>query len=251
MKEKNFINPVNQVSKYFEVLVADTNALEKLGYQFRYEIFCKEFQYEKEVDCPHQLEKDIYDDEACHCFILNKQTKQILGSIRLLMPSINQPDLKLPFEHFTDLSQLPNKPLSQIKYGEASRLAVHQDFRRRQFDGQNAAGTNAQLLINKGYIPDRNYPLVALTMMLSGAILGRLNELDYLFAMMEPKLNMVLGHYGIVFTQVGNVTNYHGERAPFVIDPLSLWQTLNPDLKPLLNYLDDILGKKEIQQQIA
>lgn len=249
MGKETFTDPINQVNKYFDVLIADTQAQKTLGYQFRYEVFCKEFQFEKEQDCPNQQEKDMYDDGACHCFILNKRTQNILGTIRLILPLLHQPKVKLPFEQFINLNSVPD--LEAVKFGEASRLAVHQDMRRRRFDGSNVSGTNAEVLVKEGFIPDRNYPLVALTMMLSGAALGRLNHLDYLFAMMEPKLNMVLSHYGIFFNQVGDLTNYHGERAPFMVEPCAIWDTINPELKPLLDYLYNILGEKGVLQQIA
>lgn len=247
MQKYNFINPVNQLNRYFDVELAKSDIMKERGYHFRYEIFCKEFHFEEESDCPNQKECDYFDKDAEQCFLLSKQNHEILGTIRLIR-SIARP---CPFEAFLDPKRFDMRLLKSLCYGEASRLAVHPNFRRRQFDGQNVTGTNTELLNKYGYIPDRNCPLVALSMMLSGVIMAKLKDLDVLFAMMEPKLNTVLAHYGIHFEQVGDLTDYHGPRAAFVLDPIAVWDTLNPDLKPLLHYLFDCLTQQPSNRQIA
>lgn len=250
------INPLKVLRQYFNIEIATSEALKDRLYHFRYQVFCQEYRFEREEDCANQQERDIYDDSAIHCIISHRASNEIVGCIRLILPTALQnmkesTSLLLPFEKYTDADFLPENTKPLLRYGEISRLAVHKNFRRRQHDGQNAAGANMELLVERGLIPDRNYPIVSIAMMLSGAALGRIHQVDYLYAMMEPKLSYVLSHYGIYFSQVGKLTNYHGERAPYRVETYSIWDSIRPELKPTLDFLHDSLGEYAAQKRIA
>lgn len=249
------INPLKVLREYFNIEIVTADALKEKLYRFRYQVFCQEYQFEKEEDCPNQQERDIYDESAIHCIISHRASNEIVGCIRLILPDSEQntkaSKLILPFESYIDSEFSPENHKPLFRYGEISRLAVHKNFRRRKQDGQNISGVNMDLLVEHGLIPDRNYPIVSIAMMLSGAALGRIHQLEYLYAMMEPKLSYVLSHYGIYFSQVGKLTNYHGERAPYRVETYSIWDTIRPELHPTLDFLYDSLGEYTAQKRIA
>jgi len=243
-------NPLQNLMDNFTLRIADTEDLKIQEYHFRYHIFCQEFHFEREENCPNQLEQDIYDEQAIHLQIYQNNTSSLVGSIRLALPSKqNNSQPMLPFERFSESAFLPEN--NNIKlFAEASRLAVHPDYRRRRYDGDHASGINTDIVF-ANYYPERYFPVVAVSMMLGSICLANIIKLERLFAMMEPKLNHVLANYGIYFKQIGYVTNYHGERAPFVMIPEEISNTIRPDLAEMLHYIHSELSTEILQKKIA
>ncbi len=221
---------VDIFKKHFDIKIARTNAdLEKI-FKLRYDVFCAEFHFEDEANCPNQLETDNFDNQSVEAFLVHAVDESITGCVRLILPSKQLE--KLPFEHFTEQDFLPT---STTKFAEVSRLTVAKDFRRRKWDGQIPSGVSSDIS-QLGEI-GRNFPLPALSMIFCGAALSRIHLLDYTYAMMEPRLAFAMYQYGIHFDQVGKLVSYHGERASYRVDPIKLWQTIDPNLKPLLNFI--------------
>jgi N-acyl amino acid synthase of PEP-CTERM/exosortase system len=227
-------------SSYFDIKIADTNNQDanKDAYRLRYQVFCEEFNFEDKANFPNRLEHDLLDINANHAIITHKNSNVTAGCVRLLLPK----DTPLPFEQFLNKDFVVPKS-QEFHYGELSRLAVNKIFRRREIDGTNPTGINADYLIQFKDEKDkmRSFPLVAVALMLAGVVSAYLSELDVAYAMMEPKLVYVMHQYGIYFQQVGEVSNYHGSRAPFCMDPSKTLKTIHPELIPLLNYIYDKL----------
>lgn len=227
MNEYDLIDIFHQ---YFEVKIAyQANELESI-FRLRYDVFCEEFKFEEEVDCPNQLEMDSYDLQSIEAYLLHQDDKKVSGCVRLILPKDKGPIL--PFAHYT---QQEFQPEECLKFAEVSRLTVAKDFRRRKWDGHIPAGVSSQVS-QLGKI-GRNFPLPAISMMFCGASLARIHLMDYAYAMMEPRLAYAMSHYGIHFEQVGELVDYHGERAAYRVNPLEIWQTIKPELKPLLNFI--------------
>lgn len=240
------LDPLKILREYFYIQVATTDELKKELYHFRYQIFCKEFGFEAESACPNQLEIDAYDTTALHAMLYHKLSNRLVGGLRILFPNCKEAPQSLPFEAFADDEQLPEKS-NIVHFGEASRLAVHQDFRRRRFDGQHVTGINTKIAL----VTEREFPVVGLSMMIMGVALGNILQFEKLYAMMEPKLNQVMQGYGINFQQIGQLANYHGERAPFALEPSESLDTIHPNLAPLLRYVIDELDANLSDQRIA
>lgn len=221
---------VDMFKNYFTIRMAHSYEDLRRIFELRYRVFCEEFHFEEEAQCPNQQEADEFDNFSIEAFLIHTVTQETSGCIRLILPNHKSPPL--PFERFSDPNYLPD---SRATFGEVSRLTVAKNFRRRQWDGHLPSGVTDKSS-ELGHV-GRNFPLPAISMMFTGAALARLFLLDYTFAMMEPKLAYAMKTYGIRFTQVGEITQYHGQRAPYRIDPLEIWQTINPDLKPLLNFI--------------
>ena len=136
------------------------------------------------------------------------------------------------------------------KFGEISRLAVPKTFRRRKSDAGTLIGdTSIQAKTSQG---QRRFPYIPLGLYLAAAAVGVELGLDA-FAIMEPRLARHLKRFGIVFQQAGEITEYHGKRAPFFIDHNELLRTLQQPVRGLFELIlaDISTALKHTPQKIA
>lgn len=231
---------INSYKKYFNVIYATTNEQRMDAFRVRYQVYCKEFQYEREEDCPDKLEQDKYDDQSFHCLLIHKPSETVAGCVRLIRPCSNGKTSLLPFEHCcleaVDKKKMDISRLERGSFGEISRLAVLPTFRRRKSDERSPISMpNRQKLIASGR---DTFPLISIILSLGMASMLLNSGLKYAFAMMEPRLTRMLRLYGIKFTQIGDVVNYHGMRGPFVIDREVILPNLSSELHELMKVID-------------
>lgn len=231
--------------KYFQVVLADSQALREEVYRIRYEVYCQEFKFERASDFSDRLERDEFDAQRSHhCLLLHRESGLFAGCVRLVINDPANLDELLPFEEgcYTSLNNPAIVPMlaQRSKIGEISRLAVPSTFRRRHSDPGSIVGDLA--------IPDfsqnerRCFPHIPMGLYLAAAAIGLQKNLDGVFAVMEPRLARHLRRFGIVFQQAGDVIDYHGQRAVFYIDRDGLFKHLQPAIKDLL---DTILSDLE------
>lgn len=231
---------------YFDVLFAHTPELREKVYRIRYDVYCREFHYETEEDCPGGMEQDDYDAHSLHVLISHKTSDAQAGCMRLIPPPATDRDFLLPMERFcghslTDPVWHPGR-LPRAQIAEVSRLAVHTQFRRRLGESESPTGLST--------IPDfsvderRTFPLLSLALFYGGAALMVLTGRSDAFVMVEPRLARRLKMLGLPFTQVGEVIEYHGPRAAFYV-PV---QTVLDNIQGELQYLYDFVYKSLADQ---
>jgi len=225
---------------YFELRQANSPDEIDIALRLRYAVYCEELGYEDRHAFSDGRERDAYDNQSRHCYLLHKASGRAIGCFRLILsPDGNSP---LPFENVcaNHLEDGPLTPatISRLRYGEISRLAVHSDFRRRIGEQQSPFGIAADADAN---VDSRHYPLVAIGLFLGASALALNIGLERIYVMMEPRLARLLRSCGIVFTQVGEVMDYHGRRGPFVITGDALFQSLASESKELLETLREQL----------
>ena len=131
-------------SDYFDVRFAHTEELMRQIHRLRYDVYCREFGFEREEDCPGGLERDAYDDHAVHCLIVHRDSGMGAGCIRVVVPPESTPNFQLPMERFCGFSLTDpilhpaRRPRTRV--AEVSRLAVHTQFRRRAGESQSPIG---------------------------------------------------------------------------------------------------------------
>ncbi|USN53792.1 MAG: GNAT family N-acetyltransferase [Candidatus Nomurabacteria bacterium] len=113
-----------QLDHNFIVLETQNNNQLNLSYRLRYEVYCLECKYLDVNNYPNRSEKDEYDDCSIHFIAINKKTKNVVGTIRL----IKRTNRNLPIEHDFGISL--NGSISSKKVVEISRLAVDKKFRK-------------------------------------------------------------------------------------------------------------------------
>ena len=186
---------------------------------------------------PDGEEHDAFDEDSGFALLRHRATGRAAGCVRLIVTA-HKPGLHFPFEGVCAGRLDPefNDPESfdRTQVGEISRLAIHQDFRRRKGESDTPEGASEPQSHVDG---NRRYPLIAMGLFLSAAALAMNGGLEQVVVMMEPRLARLLTACGIRFTPVGEVIDHHGRRGPFQICPADLNHTLPPDSLELLQSL--------------
>jgi N-acyl amino acid synthase of PEP-CTERM/exosortase system len=231
---------VSSFDEYFQVVLADTAELRKEVYRLRYEVYCREFRFEREEDFPNGLETDSFDDNRSrHCLLLHRQSGLFAGCVRLVFNGQTTIESTLPFEYGLDDDLKTARVISLLQHhkevGEISRLAVPAEFRRRKADTGSPIGDISERSFSRD--EKRSFPYIPLGLYLTAAAVGLEMNMRGVFAMMEPRLVRHLQRFGIVFEQVGDLTYYHGERAPFYISKQGLFDQLQLPVRDLLDLI--------------
>ncbi len=231
---------INLYKNYFYITNANTERLRQATYRIRYQVYCKEFRYERLEDHPNEMEADEYDEQSLHCALIHKSSGNAAGCVRLVMPYYKNLVVPLPFEsccaHAMDKMKYDISTLDRSTFGEISRLAVLGAFRRRKTDEQKPISMpDQQVLVESGR---QTFPILSMSLCLGMASMLLNSKLDLAFAMMEPRLTRMLKRYGIVFQQIGDVVDYHGMRGPFVIYRNTILPNLRSDALALFRIID-------------
>jgi N-acyl amino acid synthase of PEP-CTERM/exosortase system len=222
---------------YFEVVPVNDALTRREVFRLRYAVYCEELAYEDKNAFPDGEERDDFDSDSEFALLRHRSTGRAAGCVRLIRTA-RTPDLTFPFERVCagqlDPTLVDLNQLDRSRIGEISRLAVHQDFRRRKGESETPEGGTEPADQFGG---NRRYPLVAMGLFLSASALALIHDVDQVLVMMEPRLARLLQSCGIQFTQVGEVIDYHGRRGPFQITQQELLRNLTPDSEALLNAL--------------
>jgi N-acyl amino acid synthase of PEP-CTERM/exosortase system len=231
---------------YFEIVPAASPPLLEQAYRIRGDVYCKEFGYEREEDCPGGLESDDFDCWAEHCLVRHLGTGRAAGCVRVVEPPPGKPDAVLPLQLHCSQSLRPGPlhpgRLPQQSVCEVSRLAVHRDFRRRTGESQSPFGDLEAFTQVES--ERRTYPLISVALFLSATALVVRGGRIHVYAMMESKLARLLRRSGLAFEQVGDSMSYHGQRAAFHIHIATALAGLNAPLRELYDSLANTLGSK-------
>ena len=210
---------VDAFLRYFALSRAEGARLEE-AFRVRYQVYCREFGYEREEDCPSGRETDAFDAQAWHAALVHRPSGMLAGYVRLVHAGAGAPLHELPMEQhcrdsFTHPTLRPDR-LDRDSICEVSRLMVHGLFRRRRGEAAMPFGGT----VVPGFPPEqqRTFPLVAVSLFVAATVLGVHYRKQHAFAMMEPSLVRILRQTGLAFTQVGEALDYHGWRAAYYID---------------------------------
>ncbi|MFO1429718.1 MAG: PEP-CTERM/exosortase system-associated acyltransferase [Candidatus Competibacteraceae bacterium] len=234
---------------YFQLRLAYTQELIERVQRVRYDVYCREFGYEREENCPGGLEKDDYDQHSVHCLIVHKASDTPAGCVRLVKTPPHDPSLPLPLEKFCGHSlthaTLHPAHLPRTGISEISRLAVHTDFRRRPGESESPMGHVSGLEITE--VERRTFPLISLALFAAATVLTLLTQRKDVFVMVEPRLAGRLQGAGLPFIQVGDLLDYHGDRAPYYIHTDSALENMKEELRALYDFVYENL-KADVDQ---
>jgi N-acyl amino acid synthase of PEP-CTERM/exosortase system len=202
--------PSHPLNQWFEVIAADTPELREKAYHLRYQVYCRENQFETPEEHPCELEQDLFDSRALHSLVIDRTSGAATGTVRLILPDPRTPEASFPIQH---VCRHPLPPLSSnCKAAEISRFAISKKIRK-------VAEQPLALVSKSG---EGNPAMAAkamkcsLTLLLMREIvrMSRANEVTDWFAVMEPALLRLLSRFGIHFNPVGPEVEYHGLRQP-------------------------------------
>ena len=203
----------------FSFVEAKNEEIKKKIYQLRYEVYVKEFGFEKPEDHPGGLETDEYEKYSKH-FAAIDDDGEVIGTIRLVLCS----EKGFPIEHATKVSFIGEKPPPE-KIAEISRLAVSKKYRRRREDGM--FGVESYLKKSEGGIlPDsgpvprkherRKRPVIVLGLFQIMYHASKRLGLSHWYMITEKKIYYMLKKFGFLFHQIGEPVEYHGLRIPYL-----------------------------------
>jgi N-acyl amino acid synthase of PEP-CTERM/exosortase system len=242
----NIANLAGHFLNYFEVLPATTPELRRDVYRLRYDVYCREFGYESIADNPHGMESDVYDPHSLHVLVRHRASGLSAGCTRIIPAAPTSRLRQLPIEklypHKLDICRPSGQKLPRHAICEASRLCVHNRFRRRNGESASRLGDIGSL--NCSRLEHRTFPLISVAISLATTALTELTRRPYMFAMMEPFLPRLLRRIGYEFIQAGDELDYHGKRAGYYVetgavlgsypqDILELYRTIREELAVL------------------
>ncbi|KFI22887.1 PEP-CTERM/exosortase system-associated acyltransferase [Nitrosococcus oceani] len=203
--------------KYFEIYPQVDKAPEQLAevYRLRFQVYCVENPFEDSSYHPDGLEKDPFDDCSIHSLLVHRQTSLAAGTVRLVLPSEDNPALTLPINQLcrepllNDLNLLPRSTLAEV-----SRFAVSKNFRRRLGEASSPSGVSTEWHEAQAREQGRKIPHLCLGLI--QALVGNSYKygVTHWSAVMEPALLRMLKRVGIHFINSGPLIEYHGWRQP-------------------------------------
>lgn len=204
----------------FEVFLADTNESKEIHYSIRYQVYCEEMGFENKDDFPLGHEFDEYDNHSIHFIVRHKQSKQWIGSIRLILKN----DQLLPIERHCILDEPIDKNWGR-KTVEVSRVCVIKGIRRRVSDANALCGiTDENEDINE---TDKvkllhNYHRINRTIiwgMLNACLeYCYFNNIQNWYSMTPTPLAKIMERGGFKMLRAGEPIYHKGERYPFKRD---------------------------------
>lgn len=232
---------------YFKTQLAESEKQKEDVYRIRYRVYCDEFKFLKESDYEGELEKDAYDDHSPSLLITHRKTGMPAACVRLVLGFRDGQPQKMPFEllseNIIDQEVMESFGTSRQSTAEISRLAVDGAFRRRSGEAATRFGEIDALDIEQS--ERRTFGLISVAAFLGAAALGDMYGQKTGVAMMEPFLPRLMERSGIVFRQIGPEIDYHGKRAPYLIELESMLYSIGPGLGKFYQAIRAELGQTE------
>jgi N-acyl amino acid synthase of PEP-CTERM/exosortase system len=245
-------------SSYLKPTLADNTDLITTSYNIRHGVYCEELSFEPPN--PDRIEKDDFDDHSIICLIQHIPTSNYAGTVRIVTPQ--EANEQIPIQKFCldsiTAGKINPNDFMPHEICEISRLAVPAEFRRRQSDKFKGAATGGISKNNSDQLKDtmtnavnrqvfsdeelRCFPFIAIGLYLSAASAVIENGIKHTFVMMEPRLARSMSFVGIKFEQIGPTVDYHGQRAPYYINPSLLMKSLSPGFKLMLTNIRKALN---------
>jgi N-acyl amino acid synthase of PEP-CTERM/exosortase system len=183
------------------------------AFKLRFQVYCKECNFIKEEDCSSGYETDEFDEHSAHFGAFDQQNF-LVGGVRLILPSCN----KFPIEsHCKELS-IDYNATPREQCAEISRLTISKLFRRRANDGlYYEPQVEDQTVEDKGMYFMRRVRPMAFGLYRAMYQESKRIGINHWFAVMEPKLWMLLKIHGFVFRPIGPEVDFYGMVTPYMV----------------------------------
>jgi N-acyl amino acid synthase of PEP-CTERM/exosortase system len=202
---------LNSFTKWFDIVPANTPELLRDAYALRYQVYCVENPFEDPADHPDGLETDEYDSHSVHSLLVHRERQEVAGTVRLVLPVVNGPDLELPISSVCDRKALEQARFPRAATAEISRFSISKAFRRRASDQATRAAQFGELQQAE---QQRVIPNIAFGLFRAVVEMSHQKGITHLCAVMEPSLLRLLGRFGFHFDALGPLVDYHGRRQP-------------------------------------
>lgn len=227
---------IDRFTTHFDILPARAEAARLEVLQLRHAVYCEELGYEPVS--PQGVERDEHDEHSEFALVRHRASGRAAGCVRLIRhPGL--PDWRFPFERACGDTLHPDYMDSAWRHDatEVSRLAVHQDFRRRRGEYDSPEGGGNSVVDSN----DRHYPLIAMGLFLAATAMILNHGSHQSFVMVEPRLSRLLHSCGLNYTLVGEIVEHHGKRGPYRTQRGEILHYLRPEGRALLEHMQAAL----------
>jgi N-acyl amino acid synthase of PEP-CTERM/exosortase system len=218
--------------QYFQLVPASSDALKDEVYRIRHQVYCEELAFEPIR--PDRRECDEYDAHSLHLLIRSLKADRFIGCARIIRTRPDDPDYPLPFERtcaatldrsIVDPARLPRETIAEI-----SRLAVIAQFRRRRGDERRPVTLSET---DFGTPSQPRFPYIPVGLYLGTIELARLNGIETLFVLTEPRLTNHFRKFGVNIETIGGAVEHRGQRIPSMMRTRSVLDNLWAIFRPL------------------
>jgi len=162
----------------------------------RYQVYCLERGF---LVGQNGVERDEYDDHARHAVVRWRQTGEVVGAVRLVLPKIPAGGDDFPVQHVCDPGVLRGLPRATT--GEVSRFSLAKQ-QTKQVRGVSAETSS----------------LLRLALLRGALRLSAEAGHTHWVAVLRPALLRLLRTSGLHFVPLGPLVEYHGLRQPVVAE---------------------------------
>ena len=231
-------NTIDVFNQYFEMVSATSDELKNEVYKLRYQVYCIETGFLNSEHYPDGLEFDEFDQQSIHYLIRHRKSGEYAATTRLILPDANNPEKLFPVECHCEIDNLAfMQPINRIHLGEVSRFCVSKTFKNRKNEVHTLAGIDEEWPDYFTLDERRTFPHIAIALITCFIKASHENDIQFLFACMEPAFFRFVSPLGIKLTKIGPLANYYGERWPATIkitDMLDNVAEKKPDIWNLL-----------------
>lgn len=239
-KTTNTFRLLDYYHNFFKVVPATSHEQKMRAYQLRYQVYCLENQFEDPDAFPSYMEYDEYDERSIHSLLIDRDTHAAAGTVRIILPRQDAPEQSFPIQNVCSHPLLSDcRFLSLETAGEISRFAISREYRKffaRSLSNRTVAGQVSP------------WQDVDSSLLLSNIVIGLIKAatqssiesgLTDLFALMEPSLLRLMSRFGIYFTPIGPLVEFHGMRQPCHIEIATLLQRVRRERFDVWEVLTD------------
>jgi N-acyl amino acid synthase of PEP-CTERM/exosortase system len=230
--------------QYFELAPALSDALRDEVYRIRHQVYCEELQFEPVR--PDRKEYDEYDRHSLHLLIRSIKTGQFVGCTRIVRARPEEQSYPLPFEKTCaatlDRSIVDPAGLPRDTIAEISRLAVIAQFRRRKEDEKKPISIADK---DFGTPAQPRFPYIPVGLYLGTIELARLNGIDTLFVLTEPRLANHFRKFGVNIKTIGGPVEHRGQRIPSMMMTRGVLDNLWAIFRPLYRTIAEQVAQNQ------
>ena len=189
----------------YEVILADTEASRAIHHKIRYQVYCKERDFENPADFPAGKESDRWDTHAAQFIVRQRDSRAWVAAIRLVLPYA----ASFPLETLHCLAPGHADHIRRRHLGEISRVCV--------IRSPNPHRSNPHLDHNFGHVAPDHESQVMLGLIRTIIIHGLERGIEHCYLLITDAFARLLRRIGVVLHSVGIATEHRGLRAPYLM----------------------------------
>jgi N-acyl amino acid synthase of PEP-CTERM/exosortase system len=221
--------------RHFSTVFADSPALLDAAHALRFQVYCRERNFENPNEHPEGRETDAYDTNSIQGVLFHRSMCAAIGTVRVILPKGVVKDDSFPIMPILRANSLDLSDYVDVARSiEVSRFAISKEFRLRKV-GKFDTSTYTQPASN------RETDLAFFSLLQFSLRESLKRRLLFWTAVMEPKFLRLLTRYGISYTSIGPTVEHHGIRQPcfgYIPETLDHVRHMRPDCWELLTQAD-------------